>query len=204
MIGESMNAWRGVRIIDTRLLLITLLLVSVSCSGPTPSDEDWSNSKQSLWVTVTSIPSGAGLFGLVADSQGSYLGTTPLTLKFWKAERSRDPVIWMRPESGVSVSEVIEHSISFGPFQYANMPGPESKASSRHLWSQVTNNREMAVFHCVVAMNGYETRIIRDTLRATSPVSDYPNVFTGAKTYSIVLEPAPDAGPPNVVGVRSR
>jgi hypothetical protein len=171
------------------LLLILLLLFVLTCGVPKPSDEDWLGNDKTLWITVKSTPSGADVYGVVDGQKATLIGQTPITLKFWKADRTQEPVIWQSPHSDVSMEEILDHSIRLGSIHYSDMPGPDDSrfARYRYLVSDRNRNKEKAQFHCFVVKEGYEVYLLEDTYKTETEIADYPNIFKGHKTYVVPL-----------------
>lgn len=70
-----------------RFILLTLILfIFIGCATKKltrqEKDSRLEDPQKSLWITVRSEPPGAKIYGAPGNSLGSYLGKTPLTLKY--------------------------------------------------------------------------------------------------------------------------
>jgi len=172
-------------------LMVLISLMGISCGVPKPSDEDWQDSTKSLWITVTSIPTGAEVYGVSNDEPGTLLGRTPLTLKFWKAWGAESAVQWQCPNQDASMDEVIEHGFWKATIKKVYMPGTRSRTQATG-WTRAQGlglNRETARIHCYVVKESYKPYLLEDTFKVETVPTDFPNVFEGQKVYNAVLVP---------------
>jgi len=170
-------------------LLALMLLMGISCGVPKPSDEDWQDSTKSLWITVTSIPPDAEVYGVSDGVPGTLLGRTPLTLKFWKSWGTEGSVMWQCPNQDASINEVFIHSSGKAMFQTTDMPGDRSKSHTTATILGLDRNKAIARFHCYVVKEGYKPNLLKDTFKAETGHTDIPHVVKGRKRYNAELVP---------------
>ena len=78
-----------------RALIGSAILTLFGCaSGLNKALPYWNDTQQTVTIRLNSVPSGAQVYGLVGDSAGTLLGTTPLILRYYRHKDARpgDPV----------------------------------------------------------------------------------------------------------------
>jgi hypothetical protein len=158
---------------------------------PKHSDEDWQDPAKSMWITVTSIPSGAEVYSVSDGEPGALLGNTPLTLKFLKNWDIGESVMWQCPNPDAPLNEVFTYSYSKAMIQTADMPGSGSRSRTTAPIYRfgMDRNKATARFHCLVIKDGYKLYLAQDVFRSETGHTDTPHVVKGRKKYVAVLEP---------------
>lgn len=64
------------------VLILVVVSMSSGCAIPPPTQQDLANPNEVLQITVESVPSNADVYGVSGNSAGSFLGKTPLVLKY--------------------------------------------------------------------------------------------------------------------------
>jgi len=168
-------------------LVALMLMIGSSCGGPKPGVEDWQDPSKTMWLTIESVPTGAEVYGVVDQAPGTLLGRTPLTVKFWRGYRTKEPVFWQCPNQQAPMCEVMNHY--FGEAIFLNPGvGPIDKRTWHRVAKGRNRHRETARFHCFVVKEGYKPQLMQDVYLMETGHTDFPNVFKGEKIYNVVLD----------------
>jgi hypothetical protein len=161
-------------------IVIISLIANISCITIAPATiATLENDPQALVIKINSIPSGASVFGLVGETPGTLLGTTPLTLRYiipttnnWETGTT---------SGGVPVNAAVYRRTMGDIYIYGTQPTETISISyPQGDSSWMLNGAKAVIFGCIVVAEGYKPYIINVNItyeRINSRFDAYPYGF---------------------------